>query len=209
MKGIISTMVIAILFVILIYCFVQTFHYQTSYQKSAFDNKKYLVQNLENSDEASYILSIIHQRTLQLKDYFDQNPEKYPEFEPYIKQFTEKIGQTIFEENPINGKYTSYTINKGYKIAICLRSKKTGQLHDINLIMYVVLHELAHVACPEEHHTELFKKIFIFFLQVAVELKIYDAINYQLNPQEYCGLTINENLLKDYQYLSYVNGKII
>ena len=59
-------------------------------------------------------------------------------------------------ETPADEKNTSYTINKGEKIVICLRSKFLNEIHDINTIMYVVIHELAHVACPEFGHTPLF-----------------------------------------------------
>ena len=103
-------------------------------------------------------------------------------------------------ENPPDGKYTSFTVNKGDEIALCLRSKKTGNLHDINLITYVVLHELSHVACPEEHaadpHTELFTKIFVFIIGVADKIGIYRITDYQMNPVEYCGMPINETLVR-------------
>ena len=143
------------------------------------------------------MLSIIHERIFILKDYLEKNIDKYPDFEEYIKQFCSKINGMVLQENAPNGKYTSYTVNKGDEIALCLRSKKNGKLHDLNLVMYVVIHELAHVACPEIDHTELFKKIFIFLLQIAIMLKIYKRENYQISPHEYCGLTINENLLKN------------
>ena len=66
----------------------------------------------------------------------------------------------------------------------------------MNTIMYVVIHELAHVACPEYGHTPLFKKIFIFLLKQSEKINIYKSIDYRINPQDYCGMTINEFLLK-------------
>jgi predicted metal-dependent hydrolase len=151
---------------------------------------------MDDKEDASYMLSVIQKRILLMRDYLMKNIEKYKEYAPYIKQFGNKIKNMVLVENSYNGKYTSYTVNKGDEIALCLRSRKTGKLHDINLIMYVVLHELAHVACPEIDHTDLFKKIFVFFIKIAVKLKIYRNVNYQINPHEYCGLLINENLLK-------------
>lgn len=168
---------------------------EAQYVRSDLDGKDYLVQNLEGKEEAAYMLSVINEKINVFKTYLEENKNKYPDFKPYINQFIVKIKKLVLIENPPDGKYTSYTLNKGEEIALCLRSKKTGQLHDLNLIMYVVLHELAHVACPEIDHTELFKIIFIFFIQIAIIIKIYKRVNYQINPHEYCGITIRENLL--------------
>ena len=164
--------------------------------KSDLDNENYLVQNLPQKSSAATTLSIIRKRIFILRDYLEKNIDSYPTYKPYIEQFIHRINNLVLTENDPRGKYTSYTVNKGDKITLCLRSKKTEKLHDINLIMYVVLHELAHVACPEINHTKLFKKIFIFFLKIASKLKIYQIKDYQIDPTEYCGLIINENLLK-------------
>lgn len=166
------------------------------YVKSDLDNKEYLVQDLDGEDDAARMLSVIYKRIFLLREYLLRNIDKYPQFKPYISQFCDRISKVVLKENSPNGKFTSYTVNKGDVIAICLRSRITRELHDINLIMYVVLHELSHVACPEIDHTDLFKKIFVFYLQIASMLDIYNHVDYQINPKEYCGITIRENLLK-------------
>lgn len=166
------------------------------YVESTLNKREYLVQNLDKKEEASYMLSVIHERIFILRDHFKINSDRYKAFKSYIEQFINRIGDVRLYENPPDGTYTSFTVNKGDEIALCLRSMKTKDLHDINLVMYVVLHELSHVACPELDHTELFKKIFTFFLEVAIELKIYKKVDYSIDPHEYCGMTINENLLK-------------
>ncbi|XWV26111.1 putative metallopeptidase WLM domain protein [Tupanvirus soda lake] len=196
-KSIIIQILLVVLLIILIYYFDKLSKSEAIYVRSRLNNREYLVQNLENKEEATYMLSIIHKRIFILRDYLEKNIDKYPEFKEYIKQFCDRINGLVLLENAPDGKYTSYTVNKGDEIALCLRSRKNGELHDLNLIMYVVIHELAHVACPEIDHTELFKKIFIFFLNMAILLKIYKKIDYQKYPHEYCGLTINENLLKN------------
>lgn len=195
-KSFLFQIILIILLILLIYYFYKLSKSEAIYVKSDLDDKEYLVQNLEDKEEATYMLSIIYKRILMLRDHFLNNMDNYQEYKQYLKQFCERINNLVLQENAPDGRYTSYTVNKGDEIALCLRSRKTGKLHDLNLIMYVVLHELAHVACPEIDHTELFKKIFIFFLKIAISLKIYKKVNYQLDPHEYCGLTINENLLK-------------
>lgn len=194
-KNTVLQIILFILFIIIIYFLNKLSKPEAIYMKSELNNREYLVQNLDHKEEATYILSIIHQRIFIFRDYLEKNIDKFPEYQVYIKQFCDRIKNLVLQENPPDGTYTSFTVNKGDEIALCLRSKRTGELHDLNIVMYVVLHELAHVACPEVDHTELFKKIFIFFLENAISIKIYKNINYQLAPREYCGLIIKENLL--------------
>lgn len=185
-----------ILVAILVYYLGKLSESEATYIKSNVTNREYLVQNLDDKTEASDLLGRIHQRIMILKQYLHQNIDKYPEFKPYIKQFCNRIHNVTLTENAFDGKYTSYTVNKGEEIALCLRSKSDGKLHNINIIMYVVLHELSHVACPEIDHTPLFKKIFVFYLQTAIKLQIYEYVDCTTEHCEYCGLTIKENLLQ-------------
>ncbi|BCS83258.1 putative metallopeptidase WLM domain protein [Cotonvirus japonicus] len=194
-KYIILNILVIIFIFLIVYIFLKKSKSEAIYSKSDVTNKEYLVQNLENKEEATHILGIIDARILILRNYLEKNINKYPDYKPYINQFCNRIKNLKLYENAPDGKYTSFTVNKGDEIALCLRSKKTKKLHDLNLVMYVVLHELAHVACPEVDHTELFKKIFIFLLNISIEIHIYSYDNYQAMPKEYCGLTIDENLL--------------
>jgi hypothetical protein len=54
---------------------------------------------------------------------------------------------------------------------------------------------MAHVGCPEYGHTPLFKKIFKFLLKEAIAIHIYKPVDYRINPQNYCGMVINEYIL--------------
>ena len=66
----------------------------------------------------------------------------------------------------------SYTINK-HKIFLCLRDEKGEYYPNLQLI-FVLLHELAHVLCKEVGHTDLFTKIFDALLDQADDMGIYD-----------------------------------
>lgn len=198
----IFTLLIIFVIIILVYYFTKSTKSEATYVKSNLDGKEYLVQNLEDKEEAAHMLSLIRKRIFLFRDYLKDNITKFPEYQNYIEQFCNQIKDVTLAENAPNGEYTSYTLNKGEEINLCLRSRENKKLHDMNLIMYVVLHELSHVACPKsdfdpnDSHTPLFKKIFVFFLQEAIAIKLYKQTNYQLDPKEYCGMTINENLLK-------------
>lgn len=164
---------------------------------STKDNSTYHVKTGSDQDKAVSMLEEVRRRINLLEAYLEQNINKYPEYRPYIEQLLQRGRNIKLNENPPDGKLTSFTVNKGEEMSLCLRSKKDGQLHDINLVMYVVLHELAHVACPEEQHTKLFKKIFVFFLVIGTQIGIYRPIPFDTHPLEYCGMQISENLLKN------------
>lgn len=79
----------------------------------------------------------------------------------------------------------SYTINK-QKIFMCLKDQ-TGAYYDMNMLLYVGLHELAHCLCDEVGHTTRFHDIFNVLLHRAHDLKIYDRF---VSPiPQYCTYT--------------------
>jgi len=80
----------------------------------------------------------------------------------------------------------SYTINK-HDMHLCLE-KSDGDYYDQNILMYVALHELAHIFCDEVGHTPTYHKIFERLLSIANEIGIYDAS--RSLPKEYCGIKI-------------------
>ena len=159
------------------------------------DGSTYYLANEDHQHKALQQLEEVRRRIDKFKEYFEQNPGKYPEYQPYIDQLLERSKNVKLNETPPDGNLTSFTINKGEEISLCLRSKRDGHIHGINLIMYVTLHELSHVACPEKQHTPLFKKIFVFFLEIGKQIGIYVPIQFDKHPLEYCGMTITENLL--------------
>jgi len=67
----------------------------------------------------------------------------------------------------------SYTINKKI-IHLCTKDPQNGRVYDKNTLMFVVLHELAHVLCPEIGHTETFLSINYALLDHAVRNGVYD-----------------------------------
>lgn len=161
------------------------------------DKNKYLVYNDSNKNNSAILLSDIITNMFKLKDYLYANIDKYPDFTEYIKQLNRNLNKdrTLIYENDPNSKLTSFSVNKGEEIAFCLKSKKTGKIHDTNLIMYVALHEMAHVACPEVGHGDLFKKIFKFLTDIAIEQNIYVLDNYETKPVEYCGMVLSSNIV--------------
>jgi predicted metal-dependent hydrolase len=165
------------------------------YVKSTIDGKNYLVRNTKDKQLASNMLAKIKENIFMFVNYLHENKDKYVEMDKYITQLNKNIKNVTITESTKYSIYTSYSIEKGKEIVFCLRSKKNDKIHDLNLIMYVCIHELAHVACPEYDHTPLFKTIFAFFTEVAIIIGLYTKIKFYENPEEYCGLTITDSII--------------
>jgi len=168
------------------------------YVTSDIDDKQYLVRDLPDKQQAANMLARIKQNIMTLTKYLveNKNSEKFKPYIPYIDQLANKIKNVVITESSGDSVYTSYSVNKGDEIVFCLRSRKNkDKMHDINLVMYVALHEMAHVACPEFGHTELFKKIFAFLTEVAISLGLYKKMDFEAEPVEYCGLTITDSII--------------
>jgi len=105
--------------------------------------------------------------------------------------------QTVKEILPTS-EYTAYSENKGEKLAFCTTTTKKGdKLIDPNTLMYVAIHELAHIATKSIGHTQEFWQNFKFLLQNAVKIKIYNPVNYKKKNKNYCGMKITDNPLFD------------
>ncbi len=158
---------------------------------------QYLVHDDEHKNESAKLLEEITNNMFKLKDYLYENIEKYPDMREYIKQLNRNLNKdrTLIYENDPKSELTSFSVNKGEEIALCLKSKKTGSIHNINLMMYVTIHEMAHIACPEIGHGELFKKIFKFLCEEAVLIGVYKYDDYENNPVEYCGMMLSSSII--------------
>ena len=107
----------------------------------------------------------------------------------------------IYEISPLNKSgATSYTENKKILI-LCLREKKKTdgiyKLHNVNDMMFVVLHELAHMMNDKWGHRQEFWQLFKLLLQEGVECGVYTPQDYAKNPIIYCGMNIGYNPLYD------------
>jgi hypothetical protein len=158
---------------------------------------KLMVVNDKNKRKSADLLSDIIIKMFKLRNTLIKEKDKYPEYEEYIdlleKNFNDE--RTKIYENDPTSDLTSFSVNKGEEVALCLKSKKTGELHKENLLLYVAIHEMAHMACPEIGHGELFKKVFKFLTLRAMEMGIYEKEDYSSSPVEYCGMILSSSIV--------------
>lgn len=96
------------------------------------------------------------------------------------------LRETGFGENS-----AAYTVNKGDQMRICVRDEKSDNLFENeNDMMFVMLHELAHLMSKSYGHNLEFKKNFAYITKVAVNMGLYHYTDYQTNPTNYCGTDI-------------------
>lgn len=158
---------------------------------------KFLVHKDNLKNDKANLLGKIVENMFILKNHMVKNINNFKSFKPYIKQLQNNLSETntvVYETDP-KSNLTSYSVNKGEELSFCLKSKKSGELHDINLLMYVAIHEMAHVACPEIGHGELFKKIFRKLAEEAIKIGVYKKVNFSDNPVEYCGMILSSSIV--------------
>lgn len=164
--------------------------------KSDIDSQLYYVRDVKGSQNAANMLARIRQNIIRISSEMYTSSKEQDKLFPYIKRLYDKAKNIEIIENNDDSMYTSYSVNKGEKIIFCLRSKKTGELHDMNLIMYVVLHEISHVACPiYDNHGALFREIFSFITQFAIGIGLYSKIDFSHDIREYCGMDISSSIV--------------
>ena len=184
-------------FILLISGLVISMTYQSKYAdveyvESTFDNRKYLVQKQIYSQHAANLLSVIRRDLSRLCS--DLN-SKYPNDRRCSRLYRKFNPDVIVESDP-NSQHTSYSINKGEKIVLCLRSKDgKNRMVKKNVIMFVALHELAHIMTISVGHTKEFWDNFEFLLKEAVRLGIYNHIDFNSDPHYYCGVQITDSPL--------------
>lgn len=192
-----------IFIIIIILIFVIVFNYNYLQNSGlliieGIDGNNYYVRDDTDKDKAANMLYDLRQNLKKLIIFIEENSKNDKEFSIFkenIDSIKKKIDNVIIKETPKNSSYTSYSVNKGEELFLCIRSKNTNEIHDINDLLYVAIHEIAHIGCPEIGHTNLFFKINLYLLKKAVEFNLYKFDNYNNKPREYCGINLNNTLL--------------
>ena len=161
------------------------------YRKARMNNIEYGIQEKFNkSDEAVELLAELHQ---YMQTFIKDLNNKYPTDER-VKRLVSKFKNCKIQESPDKDDESSYTINKGELMAICLRHKKEEHhFHDYNTLLFVIIHELSHIASISEGHNSEFITNFKWLLQEAKKMGYYDPIDYRTSPMTYCGVKVTNN----------------
>jgi Zn-dependent peptidase ImmA (M78 family) len=136
---------------------------------------------------------------------YDQINEHFNDRDPKLNELKNKLEILISSKEKSGSKWTgnlqslnnrdilneiklyvgskSYTINKT-RIYMCLKDSNDNY-YDDNSLIFVLLHELAHVICKSIGHTDEFHNIFNDLLVEAEKVKIYNSKIPMI--KNYCG----------------------
>ena len=178
------------------YVYLENKAVDVTYMKSTIDNKEYLVRNLPDKQEAANILAQIREGLTKIVDHLYENKEKEKDKIKDIERLKKNYRPDNITESSPGNKYTSYSINKGEKLVFCIRAKGvTTPLEDINTLMFVAIHELAHLMTKEIGHPPIFWENMKYLLKKAIELGVYKKQNFEKKPVSYCGTKITNSPL--------------
>ena len=104
-----------------------------------------------------------------------------------ILKKNKKIGLT-----PSNTDTPGFVINKNDSMQLCLtKNPGGGELDELNLATFVLIHEIAHLGAEEYQHGHEFLSVFKKLLRASIDIGIWNYQDYKKNPQTYCEYYVN------------------
>lgn len=190
----------AIIIVVIMYITWKAYHYSiynTSLVYSLLDGEPYWVHNAhEDKQGAADRLAVIYKNIIKLlrhlkTKYTNPDDSNYEKVQFLLDNFNPDV---ILENSPLNVRnFTAYTENKGQTFCLCLRQRYTehNEFISMNTVMFVVIHEISHLFTPIFGHDKPFWVNFKFLLGEAIEIGIYNPVDYMFYPIDYCGMLID------------------
>ena len=161
--------------------------------KSSIDGRNYKVRDMEDKQQAADLLANIRLKLTRLTDALEQ---KYPD-KKQIKQIVKNFRSDPdrFLEATPDAQHTSYSVNKGESVHLCLRHRNTGDesLVNENVMMFVSIHELSHICTESIGHGPDFWNNMGFLLKEAEAMGLYTYTDFKAQPVSYCGMQITDS----------------
>jgi len=199
--------IIYILVILVILYFIWKFYFNNEIVsiKSKVDNNKYIIRSGNKShiylEESADTLAVINMRIEKLLNHLKQKYNIHDEKNLFLLKLIENYSPKLLSEAANDNRFTTFTIDKK-DMHICLRTRDgNDKMYDINILMYVILHELAHFCNYDKNgnaiigHGKEFKSIFRLLVTESINIGVYEYINFVKNPSEYCGIIINTTII--------------
>lgn len=158
------------------------------YVRSTIDNELYKVQSKDDKQAAADTLAILRIKLRKMSDHLLRN---FPSSNCAKNLKNNYNDFKYLSENNDTRYHTSYTVNKGEEMVLCIR-QTNNSLVPMNDITFVALHEMAHICTSSRDHTPEFWTNFSFLLQEALKLQLWEYIDYDKRPVDYCGIMITD-----------------
>jgi hypothetical protein len=174
----------------IIVMYIKGYYGEVEMMKGEGDGRQYIVRKLPDSKKAADLLSRIN---LKLQRTIDHMQKTFPK-DADVRRLAKNFDPDAISEGGAEVGYTSYSVNKGEKIVLCIR-QSGGEFVDENILMYVALHELAHLMTKEVGHPKSFWDNFKRIINEAIKIGVYTKVDFDKEPESYCGITISSSVV--------------
>ena len=160
--------------------------------RSAVDGKTYRVRDMPDKQQAADLMAKIRMRLIRIIEHFKATYPDKPQVQRLMKNFVAEPSRMV-EATP-DAEHTSYSVNKGEAMHLCLRQRRAGDesLVDENVMTFVTLHELGHCMTESIGHGPDFWNNFAWILKEAEANGIYKHQNFAAQSVPYCGVSITD-----------------
>lgn len=160
--------------------------------KSTVDGQVYRVRDMPDKQQAADLLAKVRARMKKLYIHLQSTFPDKPQVKRLLQRF-EAHPDRILESTP-DAEHTSYSVNKGEKVHLCLRQRQGGDetLVNENVMVFVALHEMAHMITDEIGHPPEFWNNFGWLLKEAEKIGAYQYQDFKAHPVRYCGTNITD-----------------
>jgi predicted metal-dependent hydrolase len=148
---------------------------------------------MPDKQEAANLMARLRIRLIKITDALEKKYPDKAQVKHLVKNF--RSDPSRFIEATPDSEHTSYSINKGEQIYMCLRQREgpNESLVNENVMTFVSLHELAHVCTESIGHGPDFWNNFGWLLKEAEALGLYQYTDFQAHPVSYCGVYITDS----------------
>ncbi len=152
--------------------------------------KTFCIRDRKRLKEAAHLIEKVTQKCTALVQYV---AEKYPD-DPRCQRLKKNYNPDKISEISPTSKLSAYSENKS-SMHFCLTKAKESvdDLIDEHTLMFVAIHEIAHLGSIELHHPKNFWENFKWLLTEAKAAGLHEPFDYGKNNKEYCGLDIKDN----------------
>lgn len=160
--------------------------------KSTVDGKLYRVRDMRDKQQAADLLAKVR---LRMKKLYAHLASTFPD-KPQVKRLLQRFEanpERLLEATP-DAEHTSYSVNKGEAVHLCLRQRQGADenLVNENVMVFVSLHEMAHMITDSVGHEPEFWNNFGWLLKQAENLGVYQYQDFKAHPVRYCGTNITD-----------------
>lgn len=172
--------------IILLWGYMRWWHPMTWQPSSS--GRLYYVKRGPGQDFVADRLESLTKRLIQLLDAAD---DAFPA-DPRIANVRARWSGSLSEVSETGD--VAYSLNKR-DVSMCVRGPN-GTLESENTSMYVLLHEIAHIATDTYGHPPEFWTNFRWLLEVAEHLGMYTYEDFDAVPTTFCGRTLGNNAMR-------------